>query len=136
MNKQEQGALGEALARSYLESMGYRFIAANFVRRVGEIDLIMQAPNNADALSAIVFVEVRYRSTSNFGGAINSIDWQKQRKMARVALAWLQQNAQSTQPARIDVIAIRPSSTDVMGNEAVWKNHQLTWLQNAVESTT
>ncbi len=136
MKKQEQGALGEALARSYLESLGYRFIGANFRRRVGEIDLIMQEPRSLDLQQPIVFVEVRYRATSKFGGAIESIDWRKQRKMLRVALAWLQQNAPSTQTARIDVIAIKPHQMLVPDGEILWKHHQLTWLQNAVETIT
>ena len=30
----------------------------------------------------IVFVEVRQRSSSAFGSAVESVDWQKQQKMA------------------------------------------------------
>ncbi len=138
MDRQKKGAFYESLARGYLDSLGYRFVAANFVRRVGEIDLIMQAPDEEKTPGPIVFIEVRYRSTSEFGGAVASIDWRKQRKMARVALAWLQQHADSTQTARIDVIAIRPSTakSSFAAEEIIWKGHQLTWLQNAVENAT
>lgn len=136
MKKQEQGALGEALARDFLESVNYRFIEANFVRRVGEIDLVMLAPQTAETTQTIVFVEVRYRATSQYGGAVASIDWKKQRKLVRTANAWLQKYASSTDCARIDVIAIEPLGRQPANGERCWKNHHLLWLQNAIESAT
>ena len=148
MKTQQRGQLGESLARSFLEHIGYQFLESNFIRRVGEIDLVMLAPSNApDTDTVVVFVEVRYRATSGFGGALASIDWKKQRKMTRVANAWLQRNASSTQMARIDVITLEPQasqelripssaicnpSTDVQ----IWKNHRLHWIPNAVEDST
>ena len=148
MKTQEQGQLGETLARSFLEHAGYRFLESNFTRRVGEIDLVMLAPvDPPDTDSVVVFVEVRYRATSGFGGALSSIDWRKQRKMRRVANAWLQRNASSTQIARIDVITLEPrgseelrtplsSSPDQTIDVQIWKNHRLYWIPNAVEEST
>lgn len=134
MNKQEQGARGEALARGFLESHGYRLLDANFIRRVGEIDLIMRAPEIDNTFQAIVFVEVRYRATSRFGGALASIDWKKQRKLVRTANAWLQKYASSTDCARIDVIAIEPMEREPLEGEQCWNNHHLLWIQNAIEA--
>lgn len=135
MKKQEQGALGEALARDFLESAGYRFVEANFVRRVGEIDLVMLAPRSEKSTQTIVFVEVRYRATSDFGGALASIDWKKQRKLVRCANAWLQKYAHSTDCARIDVIAIEPINRESRTGEHRWKNHHVLWLPNAIEGS-
>lgn len=134
MDKSQQGALGESLARTFLESVGYEFVGANFHRRVGEIDLIMRTPIEPDNMAprTIVFVEVRFRATRSFGGAIASIDWKKQRKMIRVARAWLQKYASSQDPARIDVIAIEPCGTTHLDAHN-WNGHQLTWIRNAVE---
>jgi len=136
MNKQVQGAFGETLARDFLESAGYRFVEANFLRRVGEIDLIMLAPEDASSARTIVFVEVRYRASSRYGGALASIDWKKQRKLTRAAQAWLQKYASSLDCARIDVIAIEPATRPSQHGERHWKKHNLLWIQNAVESTT
>ncbi|MFK8080842.1 MAG: YraN family protein [Granulosicoccus sp.] len=136
MQKKEQGALGETLARDFLESKGYLFIEANFVRRVGEIDLIMLAPEDEQLGRIIVFVEVRYRATSRYGGALASVDWKKQRKLVRTASAWLQRNADSRDCARIDIIAIEPLGRTPYKDECVWKNHHLLWLSNAIESAT
>lgn len=151
MNRQEQGALAESLAREYLEASGYTFVEANFTRRVGEIDLVMLAPEDHQKQRSIVFVEVRYRKSSRFGGALASIDWRKQRKMLRAAQAWLQKNADSTDPARIDVIAIGPLGSEPPGRDPaggypigsdplasveIWRDHQLHWIRNAVENAT
>ena len=102
-------------------------------------------PPNTDTV--VVFVEVRYRATPGFGGALASIDWKKQRKMTRVASAWLQRNASSTQMARIDVITLEPlfseelrtpsnSSHNLTKEVQNWKNHRLHWIPNAVEDST
>ena len=136
MNKQEQGKFAEDLARTYLESQNYRFLEANFYRRVGEIDLIMLAPDSTPMQRSIVFVEVRYRSRTDYGGALASIDWAKQRKLRRAALAWLQKYASSRDFARIDVIALEPIECNRPQDSVVWKQHNLTWIENAVQETT
>lgn len=142
MNRQQQGRLAEQLARDYLEAAGYTFIEANFNRRVGEIDLVMRSPASQGSPPSYVFIEVRYRHSTAYGGALASIDWKKQRKMLRVANAWLQKNATSRDPARIDVIALEPhrpchaSSATSHSEPDLWRGHQLLWLQNAVESAT
>lgn len=136
MQKKITGAFGETLAREFLEQQGYEFIDANFVRRVGEIDLVMRTPPDGQGMSTTVFVEVRYRSSRAFGGALASIDWRKQRKIVRAANAWLQQHDCYTTPARIDVIALTPAKPFQCSNEPVWKKHHIHWLKNAIETTT
>lgn len=142
MDRHQQGAHAEALARDYLEAAGYTFIEANFTRRVGEIDLVMRSPASQALLQSFVFVEVRYRGSAGYGGALASIDWKKQRKMLRVANAWLQKNASSRDAARIDVITLEPEhhvdapAADSHAPTVLWRGHRLLWLQNAVESAT
>ena len=139
---QTRGTSSEALARDFLESQDYTFISSNFTRRVGEIDLIMLSPEDSAGQSTLVFVEVRYRANSDFGGALASISWKKQRKMLRVASLWLQKHATSRDCARIDVIAVQPAANSSMNNihQASncykYRGHELVWVQNAVESTT
>ncbi len=72
--KRQQGAGFEHQARLFLEAKGLKFIAANQHFKCGELDLIMQDGQT------IVFVEVRQRSSSAFGSAVESVDWQKQQK--------------------------------------------------------
>jgi len=128
MHKRQRGDDSEKLARLWLESKGYQFVASNYTRRMGEIDLIMRSPDG----HVIVFVEVRFRDNQLFGGAIASVDWRKQNKLRRTANAWLQKNADSLTPARIDVIALS-RQTHHTPAEQRWHGHQLIWIRNALE---
>ena len=94
-----QGA--ESRARRLLEDAGLRFVAANVRYKVGELDLVM---NDGEAL---VFVEVRSRSSALFGGAAGSIDHRKRLRLQRAANRYLLHNfGQRTWPAcRFDVVA-------------------------------
>ena len=91
---------------------GLQLIARNFSTPSGEIDLIMR-----DA-AHVAFVEVRYRGSARFGGAIHSITAAKQRKLKRCAAIFVsQQKVWSNHPCRFDVIAYDASN----GNgEPVW----------------
>lgn len=113
LSRQQQGAKREFQARRLLETAGLAFVAANVRYRLGEIDLIMR-----DRL-VWVFVEVRYRRSSRFGGAAASITRSKQQKLLRAAALWLHIRGQSfdTVDCRFDVVAIT--------------GEQVEWLPNA-----
>ncbi len=70
---------------------------------MGEIDLIMRDQDT------LVFVEVRARSSSNWGGALGSINASKQKKISKTAEHYLQTyfRASAYPPCRFDVIAIK-----------------------------
>ena len=128
MHSKEQGDQYELLVWSWLEKQGFSLIDRNFVRRIGEIDLIVRDPDN----STIVFIEVRFRSTERYGGAVESVDYRKQRKLARTANSWLQRFANQKTPARIDVIALKPAHqhTPAASN---WRGFEINWIKNAIE---
>lgn len=128
MHKREQGKRFELLAWSWLEQRGYVLIDTNFNRRVGEIDLITHNPDK----STIVFVEVRYRSTERYGGAIGSVDYRKQRKLAQAANSWLQRYADENTAARIDIIALKPAQQNTP-TAALWRGYEINWIKNAVD---
>jgi len=112
-SRQALGQEGEKLALQYLNKQGLVLIESNFRRPFGEIDLIMQDR------ATLVFVEVRSRENSQFGGAAASITPTKQRRLAMAAQAWLQRY-QHLPPCRFDVIAIDAS--------------EVTWLKNVMSS--
>lgn len=128
MQTRDRGNKAESLALSWLQHQGYSLIEANYNRRIGEIDLIVLHPDK----HTIVFVEVRYRTRQDFGGALASVDYRKQNKLRRTANAWLQQHATSMTPARIDVIALCPANHDTEARQ-LWQSHQLNWVINAIE---
>lgn len=95
------GLRGEELALAHLVAHGLRFITRNYRCKLGEIDLVMLDGQT------LVLVEVRYRASSDYGGAAASIDWQKQRKLVKTAEHLLLKRADLRRyPARFDVIAI------------------------------
>ena len=80
---------------------GLELIARNFHCRFGEVDLIM---SEADCL---VFVEVRYRQSSQFASARQSVDRRKQLKLARTAAFFLSRKpGYANTSVRFDVLAI------------------------------
>ncbi|MDH5784674.1 MAG: YraN family protein [Chromatiales bacterium] len=110
----DQGELAEKQARKYLEQQGLRYVANNVRGRFGELDLIMRHGET------LVFVEVRYRRSGRFGGALASVDRNKQRKLITTALGYLQQHPHDG-PCRFDVVAIGEGADGIE------------WLQNAFE---
>ena len=95
-----KGEAAEQLACTYLQQQGLRLLEKNYRSRQGEIDLIMQ---HGDSL---VFIEVRQRSSTRYGGAAASVTTKKQAKLRLTALHYLQHKAPRAN-ARFDVIAIQ-----------------------------
>jgi len=89
----------ENIALSYLKSQGLKLITRNFHSRYGEIDLIMQDK------ASIVFIEVRYRESTQFGSSVETISYQKQQRIIKTAEYYLLQKAQNL-ACRFDVVAI------------------------------
>lgn len=96
---QDIGMAGENAARCYLEGKGWRFVAANWACRYGEIDLIMQEG------STRVFVEVRVRSRSGYGEALDTVGRRKKLKILRAA-RWYQVHQDYWGDLRFDVLSI------------------------------
>ncbi len=92
------GQTAESRAEAFLKSRGLKPVARNWRCRFGEIDLIMQDG------ATLVFIEVRLRSRSDFGGAAASVTPAKQKKLLAAARQYL--TALNTlPPCRFDVIA-------------------------------
>ena len=91
----------EEAAQRHLEALGWRHVTSNYRIRTGEIDLIMR-----DAESW-VFVEVRQRSYTRFGGAAASLDGRKRERVRRAALHYMLTRFGSVdRPMRIDAVLV------------------------------
>ncbi|MHB1352369.1 MAG: YraN family protein [Thiobacillus sp.] len=99
MLKSLLGQSGEARAARLLQSHGLRLVARNWRCRFGEIDLVMQDG------AALVFVEVRVRSRSDFGGAAASVTTAKQKRLLAAARQYLA-TLKTLPPCRFDVVAL------------------------------
>lgn len=110
----QSGLKAEQQARAYLIAKGLEWISSNYRCRFGEIDLIMREEN------FLVFVEVRARTSSSYGGAIASVTYSKQQKLIKSAEYYLQINKlYHKQAARFDVLALEGNS------------RQIEWIKNA-----
>lgn len=99
-NKRQTGAAYELKAEEYLLGNGYKILERNFRNRSGEIDLIAKKDG------VIRFVEVKYRTTSDFGSPLEAVDARKQNQIRKVAMYYLMKNKLSEwTPCQFDVIA-------------------------------
>ncbi|MDQ5943678.1 MAG: putative endonuclease [Patescibacteria group bacterium] len=95
------GNRAETLACEYLLSNRYKIIERNYKDRFCEIDIV------AKHKDTIAFVEVKYRASADFGGAIGSVTPTKLKRMQNSAQYWLakHEDYMDYQP-RLDVITI------------------------------
>lgn len=112
----QRGQWAEDHACQHLQRAGLRLLARNYSCRWGEIDLIMRDQQT------VVFVEVRYRRSQVYGGALDSITRHKQQKIIATAQHYLQ--SQMQQPlCRFDVVVLTGAV----------QAPQIEWIQNAFE---
>lgn len=116
--KQVAGNAAEDLAATHLESTGLRILMRNYRVRGGEIDCIALDGNT------LVFVEVRLRRNTRFGGAAASIDNRKQQRIIHAARCYLlRYPRQAERPCRFDCVLLGSLNTD-----------QLEWIKDAFQA--
>ena len=108
------GARAEALAAEYLERQGLTVLERNFRTRRGEIDLVMRDG------AMLVFVEVRLRTSSAYGGAAASITPRKQARLIAAAQVYLARLGREP-PCRFDAVLLEALAPD----RIAWERHIL-----------
>ena len=94
------GQQGERIAARYLRRRGFRIVDRQKRGRLGEIDLV------AVQRHTVVFVEVKTRRSHDHGHPAEAVDGEKQRRLTRLALAYLRSNDLLEAPARFDVVCV------------------------------
>jgi putative endonuclease len=102
------GRTGEDLAAKYLAGRGYTIVERNYRSPYGEIDLI------ALEGGAVVFVEVKTRTTDAYGAPELAVDQRKQERMVNTALGYLKHKKLHQMPCRFDVVAISGAGSDTV----------------------
>lgn len=98
--RQTVGQRGEAEAVRFLKKNGYKILEQNYRTPLGEIDII------AKDRHTIVFVEVKTRRSTVYGGPKTAVTPKKRRHMSMTALHYLKASRQSHARARFDVVAV------------------------------
>jgi putative endonuclease len=78
-------------------------LTRNWRCRYGELDVIAVD----DAAHAVVFVEVKTRTSDRFGGVLQAVTPDKVRRLRRLAGLWLAAQQESWAAVRIDVVGVR-----------------------------
>jgi putative endonuclease len=107
LTRAQLGALGEQLAVDHLTALGWRVLERNWRCRWGELDLVAVEPQGG----ALVFVEVKTRTSDQFGGVLQAVTPEKLRRLRRLAGLWLAAHRGSWARVRIDVVGIRIGRT-------------------------
>lgn len=95
-----RGALGERAAKQHLQTLGLKFLTANFRSDRGEIDLIFR---DADCL---VFVEVKTRSSEEWTRPAAAVDARKKRLLSQTALDYLRLLKHPQVKIRFDIVEV------------------------------
>lgn len=113
-----RGLAAEEQAVAFLEQKGLKILARNVRTPAGEIDVIARDGE------ALCFVEVKARTSKEFGEGAASVTRAKQRRIARAA-AWYLARFPMGGPCRFDVLSL-----DLQPN-GQWRT---TYLPNAFEA--
>ena len=106
MNRRKVGAEYERYAAHFLEKQGYQIIEYNYCCRLGEIDIVARDGRY------LVFVEVKYRSDSTQGYALEAVDARKQTVIRKVAEYYLlARHLPPETPCRFDAVGITGKDT-------------------------
>ena len=94
------GKQGEDKAKNYLKRRGYQILECNYRTKAGEIDLI------AKEKDCLVFVEVKTRTTEEYGTPAEAVSFYKQQHMVKSAQHYLVRHGGECE-CRFDVIEVR-----------------------------
>lgn len=115
----ERGRRAESIAIAHLMAAGLKLLARNVRAGRGEIDAIMRDGGT------LVFVEVRSRRSSKFGGAAETVGAIKQRRLIAAAHRFLQTHGPyRDSPCRFDVV-------EILGEE---NGAELKWIRDAFQA--
>lgn len=100
-NKRATGTIGETAAVEYLKKNNFSILARNFrYRRLGEIDIISRE------MDYVCFVEVKARSSLEYGYPREAVNARKQENIRRIAQIYLSQNNINDSNVRFDVVEV------------------------------
>ena len=96
------GRRGEDRAAEYIENLGWQVLARNWRCREGEADIVAYDP----AADALVVVEVKSRSSTEFGSPLEAITYAKVRTLRHLAAIYARMSGASARRLRVDAIGV------------------------------
>ena len=119
--RRQRGTQSERLAADFLQARGLKVLARNVRCKIGELDLVCLDHE------VLAIIEVRQRGSREFGGALQSVTWCKQRKIIRTTRYLLQRQAGwQGRAVRFDVVAVEGPPGGAQ---------RLVWVKDAFRAT-
>lgn len=115
--KQLIGRAAENIAAHFLRAKGLEILERNFLRRLGELDIV------ARDRDILVIAEVRTRATDRYGGAAASVDARKQQRIVRATCLLLQR--------RKDLARLRVRFDVIVVSNLASETPPIEWIQHA-----
>ncbi len=94
------GERGEAAACRFLKENGYEILEKNYKCKLGEIDVVARRQGR------LAFIEIKTRTTLQFGMPQEAVNLPKQEKIFKVAQWYLKEKKLEKAPISFDVVAI------------------------------
>jgi putative endonuclease len=118
MDKRSIGKMGENIAEKFLSLSGIEIIKRNYFSKFGEIDLI------GIEKKTIIFIEVKYRKSNNYGFPYEFVDNKKIEKIKKTAETFLIEFEKEYKDydCRFDVISMVPNGIE--------HDFDIEWLKN------
>lgn len=104
--KKEEGKRGEDFAVSFLKKQGWQIVERNFHIRGGEIDIIAIEYSSIEKVHTLVFVEVKTRSSMQYGTPLEAIGYHKLRALVKAAQFYKLKHPELPELMRIDAISV------------------------------
>jgi putative endonuclease len=102
------GEFGERRAAAHYRARGYAVLERNWRCRAGEIDLICARG------TTLVVCEVKTRAGNAHGHPFEAVTGSKQRRLRRLAAAYLQQQERRWTVVRFDVVGVLNGELEVV----------------------
>lgn len=97
--------LGEDKACEYLKKLGFKIIERNYRKSYGEIDIVALDPTTASG-QVLVFVEVKTRTSNQFGSPLESITYWKLKSLLKTAQYYKMTHKNLPESLRIDAVSV------------------------------
>lgn len=92
--------LGENIACDYLEKLGFKILERNYRKTYGEIDII------AIEKDELCFVEVKTRTSNQFGSPLEAINYFKLKSLIKTAQYYKMTHKNLPESLRIDAVSV------------------------------
>jgi putative endonuclease len=105
-----KGRRGERIACRFLLKQGFDVLARRYRSRSGELDIIAYEGDT------LVFVEVKTRSSREFGEPWEFVDWQKQQILRRAAEDFIAEHDLGQYTYRFDIVSVLGTEATLFRN--------------------